>query len=67
MAAKYINIVLIVVLFLTSFKTLYAMYVGDPIIIHPLSHVVISIGWAMEVWGVLLEKETDSKTNKGEF
>ena len=67
MAAKYINIVLIVVLFLTSFKTLYAMYVGDPIIIHPLPHVVISIGWAMEVLGVLLKKETDSKTNKGEF
>ena len=43
------------------------MYVGDPIIIHPLPHVVISIGWAMEVLGVLLKKETDSKTNKGEF
>ena len=66
-AAKYVQIGLIFVLFLTSFKTLYNMYFGYPIIIDPWLYVVVSIGWAMEVLGVLLKKETDSKTNKGEF
>lgn len=65
-ASKYFNIVLIVVLFLTSFKTLYNMYFGYPITIDPWLYVVVSTGWAIELMGneVRFKKEKDSKTNK---